>query len=193
MVIYVYLTGHVTQCAGQGKYGCILMEDMNARFGESLRDLLTHMSTRCCESLSYPSIADAVNVANSNADLLASLCCENNVLVINNLKTSCRHYIGNKTYRKKGTLISEIDTCVASSNMSRSITDLQVLQESGLPPDHPPISLTICCTGVNLNHVLRRAENLLNCFVSDTHCKQSRRPVRFQNMNRQLFETVFAD
>ena len=180
-------------CAGQGKYGCILMEDMNARFGESVRDLLTHMSTRCCKSLSYPSIADAVNVANSNADLLASLCCENNVLVINNLKTSCRHYIGNKTYRKKGTLISEIDTCVASSNMSRSITDLQVLQESGLPPDHPPISLTICCTGVNLNHVLRRAEDLLNCFVSDTHCKQSRRPVRFQNMNRQLFETVFAD
>ena len=43
------------------------------------------------------------------------------------------------------------------------------------------------------NHVLRRAEDLLNCFVSDTHCKQSRRPVRFQNMNRQLFETVFAD
>ena len=23
-------------CAGQGKYGCILMEDMNARFGESV-------------------------------------------------------------------------------------------------------------------------------------------------------------
>ena len=22
------------------------------------------------------------------------------------------------------------------------------------------------------NHVLRRAEDLLNCFVSDTHCKQ---------------------
>ena len=37
----------------------------------SLRDLITHVSTRCCESLSYPSIADAVNVANSNADLLA--------------------------------------------------------------------------------------------------------------------------
>ena len=60
-------------------------------------------------------------------------------------------------------------SCVASSNMSRSITDLQVLQESGLPPDHPPISLPICCTGVNLNHVFRRAEDLLNCFVSDTH------------------------
>ena len=51
------------------------------------------------------------------------------------------------------------------------------------------ISFTICCTGVNLNHVLRRAEDLLNCFVSATHCKQSRRPVRFQNMNRQLFKT----
>ena len=94
---------------------------------ESVRDLLTHMSTRCCETLSYPSIPDAVNVANSNADLLASLCCENSLMVINNLKTSCRDYIGNKTYRKKGTWISEIDTCVASSDMLRSITDLPVL------------------------------------------------------------------
>ena len=41
--------------------------------------------------------------------------------------------------------------------------------------------------------MLRRAEDLGNCFVSDTQCKQSRRPVRFQNINRQLFETVFAD
>ena len=64
----------------------------------SLRDLITHMSTRCCESLSYPSIADAVNVANSNADLLASLCCENNVLVINTWRLARR---GRQEWRRR--------------------------------------------------------------------------------------------
>ena len=71
-----------------------------------------------------------------------------------------------------------------------------MLQQSGLPSDHAPISLTISCTGVNLNYVLERAGDLGNYSVTQclaAHRKLSRRLVRFPDINRQRFETVVAD
>ena len=42
----------------------------------------------------HTDIFDNIETANTNAELMSSICVENNVFVVTNSKTSCKHYIG---------------------------------------------------------------------------------------------------
>lgn len=88
--------------------GYVLMGDMNCRFGKTVRYLLND-----CEDnmLSYPVISDDIGHANDNAEILTAICKDNGLLVLNNLRTLNKHFTSNKTYRKGGVWISEIETC----------------------------------------------------------------------------------
>ncbi len=96
--------------------GFIIIGDTDARFGKTVRNLLAQVNFPNSETLSYPVIPGDMNTGNTNAELLSSLCTENNLLVINNLETSRRHYVGNRTYKKSGTWILKLDTFIASYN-----------------------------------------------------------------------------
>ena len=66
--------------------GFIIIGDMNARFGGDVRHLLPLVNLPNVEEFSYPSIPDNINVPNSNAELLTTICIDNSLFVINNLK-----------------------------------------------------------------------------------------------------------
>ncbi len=174
--------------------GYLIVGDMNARFGSAVRGLLTHLYPPHNETLSYPIIADDVNV--SNANLLSSLCADNNLVVINNLKTPCKHFVGEKTFRKGQEWVSELDTCVSSLDLLNFIDDFRVLQQSGLPSDHAPVSVTITSPRVNLDQILEGALALGDHSALHTQVAKrtrSKKPVRFTDINIEGFGNAIAD
>lgn len=139
----------------------IIMGDMNARFGKSVRELLPVPQLNNVCPLLYPVLSDDVNVPNDNAEILATICKDNKMVVINSLKTPQKHFISNKIYRKRGTLISELDTCIVSLDILDSVSDFHVLQHNDLTSDHAitPITMTITTTGADLRELLERASH----------------------------------
>ena len=63
---------------------CVLLDDFNARYGNSVRELPVDLGLR---DLSYPNIEDLVRIANDNAKALLGMCTDEHLLVLNNLKT----------------------------------------------------------------------------------------------------------
>lgn len=90
----------------QVKY--VIMGDLNSRFGILVRDLLPISDVGNSCHLSYAVINDSINAPNTNAEVLSSICRDNELIVINNLKTPDYHYVGNLTYKKRDTWISEL-------------------------------------------------------------------------------------
>ncbi|MPC34382.1 hypothetical protein E2C01_027769 [Portunus trituberculatus] len=91
----------------------------------------------------------------------------------------------------RGGVVVCVKACIA--HLVQSV-DISVGDQSALPSDHAPISLTVSCMDVNLNHVLERAVDLGNCSAAkspNAACKLSRRPVRFYNTDRQIFLRLF--
>lgn len=88
--------------------------------------------------LSYIILWDNVNVANNNAEVLFMICSENGLVVVNNLRTSHKHFLGNKIYKKRKNWISELVTRVPSVSLLNNLSDFRVLQQHNLPSDHAP-------------------------------------------------------
>ncbi len=144
--------------------GYVILGDMNARFGKNVKDLVVPLNESDNDNLSYPVIADDINVPNDNAVLLSAICTENSMVVvnnlINNLKYKSKHFLGKMTFRRQGAWISEVDICLASRAMIKYIDNFSVLQRVHLPSDHAPITLTVASTGVDLNNLLVRSSQL---------------------------------
>ncbi len=49
--------------------GYLIVRDLNARFGTTVKDLLTHIHLPVNERVSYPMIPDVVDALNTNAEL----------------------------------------------------------------------------------------------------------------------------
>lgn len=73
---------------------CIIKGDMNARFGEYVRELPTLSDTPSAHLYEYPAIVDNILAPNNNAYVLSTMCVDNKLLVLNNLMTPARHYRG---------------------------------------------------------------------------------------------------
>ena len=169
--------------------GIIIMGDMNARFGKCVRDM-AEMYDLPDVTITYPTIEDDVGAMNDNAELLSSICLDNNLLVLNNLKTQDRHYVSSKTYRKRNIWVSELDTCIVSPCLLEHIHDFAVNKRADLPSDHAPISVSMVSPGTHLDNILARAELLGDHAVlygSASRCRVARKPVRFSNIDRQKF------
>ena len=67
--------------------GCILMGDLNARFGNLVRCLTSgdELSESAGDLFSYPNIPDPVAVPTDSAKVLAGLCMDLQLLAVNNL------------------------------------------------------------------------------------------------------------
>ena len=172
--------------------GFVIMGDMNCRFGGLVRDLPIRVLPESASTadLSYPVLCDDTNATNNNAEVLFNRCSENNLVVVNNLKTHDKHFVSNKTYKKRDTWISELDTCVASVNLLKYISAFNVLQRGDLPSDHAPIVLTISTFGSDLDNIMSRAESLGDHSVlhqSPSRPKLSKKPVKYHTIVRNIF------
>ena len=79
---------------------CIL-GDLNARFGSSVRNIPLRSSTPDINKCTYPNIPDEVPSPNDNAYVLSSICVDNDLVVLNNLKTATSHFQSQKTFKKR--------------------------------------------------------------------------------------------
>ena len=127
--------------------------------------------------------------------MLSSICIDNDLSVINNLKTPDKYLKGNKTYRKGGSWISELDTCITSRNLVANVIDFCVLQRDDLPSDHAPIAVTIESFRVDLDDILARA-TLLGSHSAELGCTTrhlvTRKPAKFCNIDKQKFIDAIA-
>lgn len=73
-----------------------------------------------------------------NANTMSTVCMEQDLLVVNDLKFNEKHYKSNLTYRKKDEWISE----VASHEILHCVHDFHVFNTLDLPSDHASIALS---------------------------------------------------
>ena len=168
----------------------IIFGDMNARLGRSVRDI------NDCDNFSYPELPDDVTTPNDNAYLLSTICRDHDLVVINNLKTGNKHFVGNKTYRQGANWVSELDVFVGSKDLIGSLDWLKVYQTADLPSDHAPVSIQISVSKISLDDLARRASNL-GGHASLTGCVGRNglvnKPLRACNIDPNLFSALVAD
>ncbi len=80
--------------------GYVILGDVNAKFGKNVKELLVPLNVSDGDGWSYPVIADDANASNDNSELLSAICVENS-MVVNNLKCHHKHFLGNKTFRRR--------------------------------------------------------------------------------------------
>ena len=175
--------------------GHVIVGDMNARFGKNVKNLLAPLNVSNGDELSYPFVADDVSVPNDNAQLLSAICVENSMVDVYNLKSEQKHFLGNKTFRRRGAWISEVDVCMALRTMIKYIDDFSVVQRVDLSSDHVPITLTVASTGVNLDNLLDRTSQLGDhaaLYSSGVKNNLFGRPLKFTNIDKEVFSNVIS-
>ena len=73
--------------------GHVIVGDMNAGFGQNVKNLLTSLNVSNGDELSYPFVADDVIVPKDNVQLLSAICVEKSMVVVNNLKSEQKHFL----------------------------------------------------------------------------------------------------
>ena len=79
---------------------CII-GDLNARFGSSIQTMPSRSNNPGIQSCSYPVIPDNITTPNDSAFILSSICIDNDLIVLNNVKTSSCHFQSQKTFTQK--------------------------------------------------------------------------------------------
>ena len=172
----------------------IIIGDLNARFGSSSRDIPSLAELPNYSTLyKYPYIPDPVQHPNDNANILASICMETKMVVLNNLQYQGQHYKSDKTFRKGTDWVSELDTCVVSPKLLTNMQDLSVLKDLQLPSDHAPLAITMLLSHIELEKLKERANSLgghavLNVCSNKNECVQ---PINMQCVDIELLQRNF--
>lgn len=169
---------------------------MNARFGSSVRELLGRLDVA---GISYPVISDPVPTPNDNARAVLGICIEEQLLVVNNLHKFDVHFVSQKTYCKRGEWISELDICIVSKGLLNFVECFEVVRDRTLPSDHAPIVITLQPPCPCLDIIEIRSSELgkhtaeVEAETMSSRHSISRRPIRHQNVNYELFVSKVSD
>ncbi len=87
---------------------CIIMGNMNSRFGQYVSELPARIGVPNADMYTYVNITERIRHPNDNAYVLSTICIDNKILVVNNLKTPICYYQSDLTYRKDENWISEL-------------------------------------------------------------------------------------
>lgn len=78
---------------------------------------------------SYTDIPDRIQ-PNDNANVLLGVCIE--LLIVNNLCTGEKTYSSNRTYRQGRVWVSELDSCLMSTDIVKHLCNFDVNQDLAL-------------------------------------------------------------
>ena len=173
----------------------IIIGDMNARFGESVRGLPGRIDEADTLRYTYPHIPDTVTYPNDNANILTTICIDAKMLVVNNMKTPTKHFESKLTCKKASEWKSEIDICVASLNTLGCISEFGVWQDTSLPSDHAPISLSLQPPGVNIVELHSRAMQLgshATLYNRNQNNDMIKHPVKYNDIHIEKFREVLC-
>ena len=184
---FASIQGKVIENSGNNRY--VIIDDCNAKFGDSVRELLVHTNLPDRDAYSYPSIPDQVNRPTENASVLAAMCTDLNLVVLNNLRAGDKEFASKLTYKQANVWVYELDVCMVSSNMIEYVDEFVVYQIAFLPSDHAPVSLKLSVPGIDLDDLSYRA-GLLGEYILMTHQRQDSRvkkPIRWSNIDNEAF------
>ena len=184
---FSFIQEKIKWCEEEG-LGVMLMGDLNARFGASVRNIPVTAGIPDCYSYTYPVIPDPVEKISYNASILSTICIDQGLLVLNNLKSGNKYYESRLSYRAGNHWISELDVCILSHKVLTCVKDFDVSGESSLPSDHALISVCVHPSMVNREWLLRRAQLLGDHAV--TYSPQNnhlRKPIKFSRINAEHF------
>ena len=133
---------------------------MNARFGTSVRNIPLRSSTPEIQAFTYPDISDNITSPNDNAYILSTICVDNDLIVMNNIKTPTCHFPSRKTFKNRVEWVSEIDTSIISYDLLNNINRFTIHQTDWLPSNHALISFELKIPRYNMDDILSRADNL---------------------------------
>ena len=170
--------------------------DLNARFGASIRDIPLRSTLPDINNCTYPNIPDNVPSPNDNAYILSTICVDNDLVVLNNLKTLSSHFPGQKTFKKRNQWISEIDTAIMSFYLVNNICTFSVHQTDWLPSDHAPISIELNIPETNMDSLLLRANNLGghgSLMGQSAHVQIMNRPISFSQIDLHCFTNTIQN
>ena len=113
---------------------CIIIGDLNSRCGTGVQRMVQNHPL-----LHYTPI-DLMSNPNGN-DLLQT-CVDNDMLIVNNLRTNSKFFESALTFRWGKTWKTELDICIISNDLIDSVDSLSVNQSFQFPSDHAPV--TVC-------------------------------------------------
>ena len=181
----------------KGYKNVCIIGDMNARFGRSVCTIPSRSNNPDIQKCSYPIVPDEVVSPNDSAFLLSSICTNNDLVVLNNVKTSFCNFPSKKTFKRSKQWVSEIDTVVASFGMLSCFESFSVHQTDWLPSNHAPISINVKLPNVNLELLLSRAEHLGGhgslTGRGGAQERMGNRPVRYEQIDVPIFLNKIRD
>ena len=164
---------------------CIIVGDINARLGKKLRELPDDLDIN---ELSYPTIPDPIQTANTNANIIYSMCCEEKLAIVNNAKIKNKHFNSKLTYKQGRIWTSELDLCIMSPNLLDSITNFNIIQDFSLPSDHAPLSITLkqcLCLDTLLEHATYLGDHAV--FYSRNKRNVCKKPIKYSQVDPPCF------
>ena len=164
---------------------CIIVGDINARLGNKLRELPDDLDIN---ELSYPTIPDPIQTANTNANIIYSMCCEEKLAIVNNAKIKNKHFNSKLTYKQGRIWTSELDLCIMSPNLLNSITNFNIIQDFSLPSDHAPLSITLkqcLCLDTLLEHATYLGDHAV--FYSRNKRNVCKKPIKYSQVDPPCF------
>ena len=164
---------------------CIIVGDINARLGKKVRELPDDLDIN---ELSYPTIPDPIQTANTNANIIYSMCCEEKLAIVNNAKIKNKHFNSKLTYKQGRIWTSELDLCIMSPNLLDSITNFNIIQDFSLPSDHAPLSITLkqcLCLDTLLEHATYLGDHAV--FYSRNKRNVCKKPIKYSQVDPPCF------
>ena len=164
---------------------CVIVGDINARLGKKLRELPDDLDIN---DLSYPTIPDQIQVANANANIIYSMCCEEKLAIVNNAKIENKHFNSKLTYKQGNIWTSELDLCIMSPNLLNRITNFNIIQDFSLPSDHAPLSFTLqqsLCLDTLLEHATYLGDHAV--FYSRNKRNVCKKPIKYSQVDPRCF------
>ena len=96
-----------------------------------------------------------------NAYVLSTICIDNKLLVLNNLKTPTNYFRSGKTYWKSENWILELDVSLVSCETISKVKSFCVHNMESLPSDHAPVSIHVKVLHISIDCLYKRA-----CYIA---------------------------
>ncbi len=88
-------------------------------------------------------IPNLVNRLSSNADILADICVDYKLLIVNNLRYMNKYYESTLTYKADNEWVSEFDICCVYHDIIGCVNNFDVMRDACLLSDHALIAVGI--------------------------------------------------
>ena len=132
---------------------CVLLGDFNAKIAD-FNSILSN------PKFSYP--YQSSNDRNFNVNILKSICVDNTLVILNNLKTFRKTFLGNFTFRQSTRWVSEMDLCILNPLLLPNILKFDIIRDLTLPSGHAILHLTFNAKMIcNTKDLVERSSELL--------------------------------